>query len=165
MDLLTICESMKANAEDVAAAVVDRWAQVGEAEPWNRLPADLDHDHLPKLIRNLAGAGLCTEFDRGMCATLVKTAAEHGEYRDEQGFGEDLIYREYHLLRRALWQQLKETHGESATVYYATMRVDALVSLATSAGLHGLHRDALENQGDWPEILDRMLDEWPLPAT
>jgi hypothetical protein len=164
MDLLAICESMKANADEVARAIVDRWLEIIEAEPWQRLPEGLDFNHLPRLIRDLAGAALCTEFDRGMCATLVRTSAQHGQHRAEEGLGEELIFREYHLLRRALWRQMKADHGENATVYYATMRVDALVSLASSAALHGMNRDALIEQGVWPQVLDDLLDDWPLPA-
>ena len=165
MDLLAICESVKASADEITSSVLDRWRQIGDAEPWHRLPADLDFDHLPKMIRDLAGAALCTEFDRGMCARLVRTAAEHGEHRAEQGLEEELLYREYHLLRRALWDQMKGDYGQNATVFYATMRVDTLTSLANAAALHGLNRPILEEKGVWPDVLSDLLDDWPLPAS
>lgn len=163
IDLVTLCETLKASAEEVAADIVARWDEIAEGEPWHALPDDLDHDHLPQLIRSLAGAALCTEFDRELCRKMVRDSAEHGWHRGQAGLDDALLYREYHLLRRALWQRMKEEHGETSTVYYATMRIDALVSLANSAALYGLNRTALEEEGRWPEVLDELLEEWPLP--
>ncbi len=163
MDLLTLCESMKANAETVATAVIDHWESIAEGEPWQALPPDLDHNHLPQLVRSLAAAGLCTDFDRELCRSMVHDSAEHGRHRAAEGLEDALLYREYHLLRRALWQHMKKDHGETATVYYATMRIDALISLANSAALYGLNWKTLEAEGRWPDVLDELLDEWPLP--
>lgn len=164
-DFLALCETIKANAESVVTAVIDRWDVIAEGEPWQALPADLDHDHLPELIRSLASAGLCTEFDRELCRSMVHDSAEHGKYRAQEGMSDSLLYREYHLLRRALWEHMKGEHGETATVYYATMRLDALISLANSAALHGLNWETLNRDGRWPQVLDELLDEWPLPRT
>lgn len=163
IDLVTLCETLKANAQEVATDILARWDEVAKGEPWQALPPGLDTDHLPQLIRSLAGAALCTEFDLKLCRKVVRDSAEHGKTRAREGMGDTLLYREYHLLRRALWQQMKEQHGETATVYYATMRLDALVSLANSAALHGLNWAALDEEGRWPQILDELLDEWPLP--
>lgn len=163
MDLLTLCESIKSNADTITARVLDHWATIAEAEPWHELPGDLDHDHLPHLLRSLAGAGLCTEFDREMCREVVQHSATHGRHRAEEGLDDTLLYREYHLLRRALWKQVKIDHGESAAVFYATMRLDALIGLASSAALHGMNWAALDAEGRWPQVLDELLDEWPLP--
>ena len=164
LDLLTLAEMLKANAEEVSAAVLARWERIGEAEPWHRLPDDLDHDHLPELIRGLAGAALGTEFEASVCRRVLSTSAEHGHHRSREGLEEALIYREYHLLRRALWEQLKEEHGETATVFYAAMRLDALIGLATAAAMHGWNRRDLERRGRWPGALEDLLDRWPLPT-
>ena len=163
MDLLALCETLKASAEEIATAIVDRWDEIARNEPWNALPPGLDNDHLPHLIRSLAGAALCTEFDRELCRKMVYDSATHGRHRGEEGLDDTLLYREYHHLRRALWQQMKEAHGENATVYYATMRIDALVSLANSAALYGLNWAVLHDEGRWPTVLEELLDEWPLP--
>lgn len=162
-DLLTLCETLKANAEEVATDIVRRWGEIAVGEPWQALPPGLGNDHLPSLIRSLADAALCTEFDREMCRAMVRDSAKHGQDRGDEGFDESLLYREYHLLRRALWQRMKEEHGETRTVYYATMRIDALVSLANSAALYGLNSATLDEEGRWPEVLDELLEEWPLP--
>lgn len=163
LDLQPLCDSLQANAEAVATAIVDRWQVIAQSEPWQALTPGLDHNHLPDLIDSLAGAALCTDFDRDLCRKMVRDSAEHGKHRAEEGLDDTLLYREYHLLRRALWQQMKEDHGENATVFYATMRIDALVSLANSAALHGLNWVHLEKDGRWPHVLDELMAEWPLP--
>lgn len=165
MDLLALCETLKANAEDVAVAIIDHWQAIGQSEPWHAIPDDLDYNHLPKLIRELAGAALCTEFDPMLCRQVVQSSALHGQHRGEEGLDDTLLYREYHLLRRALWRQLKEDHGETTTVYYATMRVDALISLANAAALYGLYRPRLEAERRWPDVLEELLESWPLPGS
>lgn len=164
IDLLTICESLKANSVPIADLVIRRWDEIGASEAWLALPEDLDFDHLPQLIRALASAALCTDFDRTLCRRALDLAAEHGEHRAEQGFSDDLIHREYHLLRRALARQVQDEHGGSGKTYYASMRLDALVSLVGAGALHGLHRDELESQGRWPGILGDLLARWPLPG-
>lgn len=163
VDLQSLCDDLTANAGELAGTIVDRWDVIAESEPWQALPPGLDHDHLPELIESLAGAALCTEFDRDLCRKVVHYSAVHGRHRGEEGLTDTLLYREYHLLRRALWQRLKDDHGETAAVFYATMRMDALISLANSAALYGLNWAALDEAGRWPHVLDELLDEWPLP--
>lgn len=164
MELLDLCETVKGNARAIAVQIVSRWREIADAEPWLALPPELDFDHLPELIRALAAAALCTEYERGLCRAAAGLAAEHGATRAEQGFGENLIHREYHLLRRALAERMKRDHGENATVYYATMRLDALVSVVAAAALYGFNRSAIDD-ARWPDILDDLLDDWPLPTS
>ena len=164
MELLDLCETLKRTADDVADTVIRRWGRIGTAEPWLALPADLDFDHLPELIRTMSAASLCTEFDPGLCSRVVEVGATHGEHRRADGFEDELIYREYHLLRRTLWEHLRDAHGDSAAVHYASMRLDAISGLATAAALHGMHREQLESQGRWPDVLDEVLADWPLPG-
>ena len=165
LDLVSLAEVIKANADAVSADILDRWDRIARNESWHRLPQDLDHDHMPELIRALAGAALGTEFDRSLCKRVVELAARHGYHRAREGLDEALIYREYHLLRRALWERLKAEHGENATVYYAAMRIDTLISLSTSASVHGWNRDALSAAGRWPDALEELLHGWPLPQS
>lgn len=164
MALEKICEELKAQAEDIARQVVGRWSTIGANEPWLSLPEDLDQDHLPDLIRRMVVASLCTDFERERCRDLIASAASHGEHRARQGFEENLIYREYHLLRRALWNRLKDGYGEGAGAYYASMRLDTISTIATAGALHGMHREELEAQGRWPGILEEIMTEWPLPG-
>lgn len=165
MKLLTLCETLKAKAEDVTSQILRRWTEIAEAEPWLALPPDVDFDHLPELIRGLSGAALCTEFHRGLCEDVARIAALHGERRSREGFNDELVYREYHLLRRGMWERMKRDHGDSAIVFLATMRLDALTSLATAAALHGLHRDEVGEKRPWARVLEQLLDEWPLPRS
>lgn len=164
LDLLALCETVKANAEEIVEFILGRWREIGSSEPWLALPDDLSFDHLPELVRKLAAASLGTDFDRDLCRETVEIAAEHGAFRGREGFGDSLIYREYHLLRRTLWERMRDSHGDTATVYYATMRIDTLVSVAGAAGLLGMNRTDLAPD-ERRAALDRLLDEWPLPTS
>lgn len=161
MDLDQIGQILSASADDLALAVVQRWEELSEAEEWLALPDDLDMNHLPALIRSLADSALLSDFSRRECRRVVDAAALHGQHREEAGFAEDLIFREHHLLRRALWNQLRERFGENAQTFYAAMRLDTVIGLATTASLQGYHWKKLEEHGRWPRALDELLEEWP----
>ncbi len=165
MDLLSLCETIKANAGEIGANVISDWGHISGAEPWLVLPDRLDLDHIPQLVRQLAAASLCTDFDRALCQDVIRTAADHGDRRRGEGYEETLLHREYHLLRRALADRLRRMHGEDTTVFLAMMRIDALTTLAIAAALHGFHRKELEERGRWPAVIERLLDDWPLPST
>lgn len=166
MDFIALCEMIKERAEDISAAVLDRWVVISGAEQWLSLPDGLDYDHLPQLIRQLAAASLCTEYDRTLCEHVVQTAVLHGVHRADQGFGENLIHREYHLMRRALAREMTAEHGETADTYYANMRIDALISVAASAALRGVHQpDELDDGDRRREVASEILDAWPIPGT
>ena len=161
-ELKRLCEKIGREAADITDQILHRWTEISANEPWLALPEDLDFDHLPELIQRMAGAALCTDFEREPCRALLATAATHGEHRARQGFEETLIYREYHLLRRALWTRMTEEGGEHADAYYASMRMDTISTLATAGAIHGMHREELEAQGRWPDILEEIMTEWPL---
>ena len=165
MELKDLGEKIARDAPDIADQIINRWGEICVREPWLTLPDDLDFDHLPELIERMAGASLASDFARERCRDLLATSATHGEHRARQGFEEGLIYREYHLLRRALWTRLKEERGEGADVYYASMRLDTVSTLATAGALHGMHREELQAQGRWPGILEEIMTEWPLPES
>lgn len=165
MNLEKLCDQITNEAEPIARLIIERWDYIARNEPWLALPRDLDFDHLPDLVRRMAEAALCTDFDRQRCRDLIASAAAHGEHRAREGFEETLIYREYHLLRRALWHRMKAQEGENANVYYASMRLDTISTLATSGALHGLHREELERQGRWPDVLEEIMTEWPVPGS
>ena len=165
MDLKGIGDRIVEGAIEIADEIINHWDRIASSEPWLALPENLDFDHLPELIRRMAMASLGSDFDRERCRDLLAASATHGEHRARQGFEESLIYREYHLLRRALWSRMKQEHGENADIYYASMRLDTVSTLATAGALHGMHREELEEQGRWPEILEEIMTEWPLPKT
>lgn len=163
MDLRTLCQRTRSEARTITDLIIDRWSQIASSEPWLSLPEDLDHDHLPELIELLADAALCTDFEPRRCHEVARVAAEHGHHRARQGFAENLIHREYHLLRRALAERLSAVEGERSIVYLGVMRMDAVASLAGSAALHGLYRERLEEEGRWPDAVDELVEDWPLP--
>ena len=164
MDLKQLCDRIVREAHDIADQIINRWTEIARSEPWLALPDDLDFDHLPELIQNMARAALCTDFDHGHCRALLMTAATHGDHRAREGFEEELIYREYHLLRRALWTRMKQQHGETADVYYASMRLDTISTLAATGALHGMHQREFKEQGRWPDVLEDVMADWPAPG-
>jgi hypothetical protein len=165
MELKDLGITLQENARDTSDQIIRRWREIADAEPWLALPPNLSFDHLPQLIRGMANAALCSDFSREACAEVAATAADHGHYRAGEGFDENLIYREYHLLRRAFADRLQEDHGRGAFVFMATMRLDSIGSLCQAAALHGLHRGPSIQDGRDSEVLRDLLDRWPLPES
>ena len=126
---------------------------------------ELDFDHLPDLVRRLASASLCTEYDREHCLAVARLAADHGVDRAREGFGAhpDLpgIPPPSARARRPF---VSRSTARAPPVFYATMRLDALSGLASAAALHGLHAVGCpEREAGLHDALRQLLDEWPLP--
>ena len=155
-----IGRAIRDSADELAKTVVSRWRDIGAAEEWLSLPPDLGFDHLPGVIRALAAATLISEFGAEECRELAEAAARHGSDRADEGFGESLVFREHHLLRRTLRSHLRERFGENTQTFYATMRIDSGISLASTASLLGIHRSELQAQGRWPASLEDALKDW-----
>jgi len=149
-----------ANADQLARTVVGDWGSIIEREPWLALPAVIDQDHLPDLIRCLADCAVGREFDRGACRGLIDTAASHGHSRYILGVDENILFREYHLLRHGIWNHLRDDYGASEEMVPVITRFDAGITLSTRASLHGYHRATHEHTGRWPDVLGTLLDEW-----
>lgn len=147
------------SAEPIAFEVMADWDRLGTSEPWHRLPPDLDHDHLPDVIRKLAATALLTFFDRAELASLAWVSVEHGQHRFETGVSEETVAREHELLRWALWRRLKREAGIE-TASEAIIRLDSAISFAHGASLRGFHRRTIEATGDWPAAIERYIDEW-----
>lgn len=149
------------SAGTLAKQVLEDWREVGRKERWLALPESITFDSLPEVLQAVAAAALVTPFDAAACRVLVGFAAEHGETRQREGFPERLIYTEYQLLRRSLWEFVRERIGADAAPG-AIMQVDAVLSLGTLASLRGYHRPTYEARNAWPRTLDDLAKEWPL---
>lgn len=57
-------EYLRDNKDPVAKEIMADWDAVGSREPWHRLPASMDQDHLPDMIAGLAETALLTFFAR-----------------------------------------------------------------------------------------------------
>ncbi|HET9982555.1 MAG TPA: hypothetical protein VFQ38_03175 [Longimicrobiales bacterium] len=152
------------SAATLAKQVLEDWREVGRKEKWLALPESITYDSLPEVLQAIAAVALVTPFTAAACRTLVGFAAEHGETRQREGFPESLIYTEYQLLRRSLWEFVHDRIEPEAAVD-AIMRVDAVLSLGTLASLRGFHRPTYEARNAWPRTLDELAKEWPLFGT
>lgn len=145
----------------VSQKVVASWVALSDRPPWDRLTTADRIDHLAPLLGSLFRAVLEETPERMHRAEMIRDAAMHGEERRAQGYDEEIILEEYYLLRDLLWSELRarlET-GEAAPII---IRVDAALSLASAACLRGMHREALEAAGKWPEALDVLVQRDPL---
>jgi hypothetical protein len=157
--LQQICASLQDRADEFGQLLLEQWKRIGRDEPWLALPEGISQNDLPDLIRALAAAAASGFADPAAKVALVEFAAGHGESRLREGFPEDLIFREYHLLRRTLWRRLEAEFGKHATAHEFILAFDAGITLATSASLRGYHRSTYEARNDWPDTLYQLVDE------
>ena len=136
---------------------------LGQREPWHRLPASMDQDHLPDMIASLAETALLTFFGEKERTALAWVGVQHGQHRYEIGIAEETLHREYELLRWALWRRLK-AQADTTIASESIIRLDSALSFSHGASLRGYHRRAIEASGDWPAAMERFLDEWSFPA-
>jgi hypothetical protein len=157
-----IARFLEENADTIAQGIMQDWHALGEREPWHRIPENLDQDHLPDMIRALARTALAGFFEKPARQELVDASVTHGEHRYQQGVAEEILAREFELLRWALWRRLK---GESAIedASQGIIRLDSALTLAHGASLRGYHRREIEAAGDWNEALRRYIEEWSFP--
>lgn len=155
-ELKRIAESVRANVDEVIAV----WRREASDEPWTHFPADLDVDHLPELIRGLADA-IDSENAEDAHHRQLWAAVRHGQDRLKKGFSDSLVLAEHQVIRLALWRFIRRHHDGSPSALPAIGRVDAALTLVTLAALRGYHHTALEEKGDWPGSVERLLDEWP----
>lgn len=157
-----VCQKVKAAAVDLALEVTLHWKTHAMAEPWFTFPEEIDFDHLPELIASLADVALALGRDAETCRRNLWAAVRHGEERRKDGFHEELIFREYDLLRRALWRYIRDTQGVNQPATNVILAVDTAISVAASASLRGFHRDAFLAGGRWPAVVEELLERWPV---
>jgi len=155
-----LAEYLAGSADEIADEVVGTWQQVGEREPWHRVPENLDQDHLPEMIRALARTALADFFAPDARRELVRVGAIHGQHRFLQGVAEEILGREYEMLRFSLRSRLSnETDSQRASE--ALIRLDSAMTLAHGASLRGFHRDQIETEpGRYDAELERYASEW-----
>jgi hypothetical protein len=157
-----VAQWIRANKDPLAKRLVDEWREIGANEVWHGLPPSMGFDHLPDVIAGLAETALAGDFERAAVEESLRLSAVHGEHRQIEGFPEQFIYTEYHLLRRSMWHFLGETVAPDDAAR-SVSRIDVAITLATMAALRGFHKSTFEERGDWPAALYRVLDEMPIP--
>lgn len=153
-----ITDSITGNLADV----LEEWGAAKHDEPWVTLPERPSLNNLPELVRFVAQVALVRPFNAEMRRNKVLAAASHGEHRRSEGWQEAQLFQEYTLLRRAIWRFIQQRHGSDDQSFQAIGQIDAALTLATVASLRGFHRDMFEQRGDWPQSLERLVNDWPL---
>ena len=145
----------------VSQKVIASWVALSDRPPWDRLTTAERIDHLAPLLASLFRAVFEETPERTHRAEMIRDAATHGEERRAQGYDEEIILEEYYLIRDLLWTELRArlAPGDAAPII---IRVDAALSLASAACLRGMHREALEAVGQWPGVLDVLVQRDPL---
>lgn len=121
-----------------SALIVDRVKQAMNRDPWTTLPESQRLDHLPALVDTLLPIAFERTDDGARRDELLELARRHGMDRRYQGFEEELILREYYLLRSEACNGLRTFHSERA-LESVIPQLDAAISEATLASLRGLH--------------------------
>jgi hypothetical protein len=147
------------NAElrDDLALVLAEWEAVSREEPWHIQPQRYGVDSLHETMRAVLDVALGDGGDKAASERLVRSAAAHGDQRRVQGVGDDALLREYHALRAALWRYLRRAPMTSNEALTAILRVDVVITTATTAALRGYHRSDMPPSPDWAGELLRCI--------
>ena len=151
---------LEEHAAAIAARIAESWLERSEDELGAPLPKELDLDSLPELIRNLARAAHAGPKDPAS-EELVRVAIKHGKDRRKAGYADNLIFREYHLLRRYIWDELRKSKESQDAVVKAILHVDAAMTAATAASALGFHLE--DKPMDEETLIKRILKDWTMP--
>jgi hypothetical protein len=147
------------NAElrDDLRLILQEWEALSREEPWHIEPQRYGLDSLHETMRAVLDVALGDGGDKAATERLVRAAAAHGDQRRVQGVGDDAVLREYHALRAALWRYLMRTSMPSSEALTAILRVDVVITVATTAALRGYHRSDMAPAPDWAAELLRYV--------
>lgn len=148
---------------ELVPEILAEWQGITQEEPWLTLPEEHRFNSLPDFTHDLLDAALCRPDEMEAHRRKLYAASEHGQTRREQGFPQELVLTEFYLLREAIWRILQRHLPDDATG--AVMRVDTALSTATRASLAGFHRQELERLGQWPAVIERLLETSPIAPT
>lgn len=160
MDYRQALAQLEQNADAVARKVVAAWQTRAEEVLGEKLPPELDLDSLPDLIRTLAAAAP-EGPEHPAASDMIRTAIEHGKHRRREGYDDAILFREYHLLRRFLWDELKESGVSQDALVGAILHIDAAMTAATSGSIHGFH--LVDHPADQEALVRRLVADWNVP--
>lgn len=147
------------NAElrDDLAPILAEWEAVSRDEPWHVHPESYGIDSLHEVVRGVLDVALGDGGDKDASARLVRAAAAHGDQRRVQATGDEALLREYHALRASLWRYLRRVPMPASEELTAISRVDAVITVATTAALRGYHRSDMQPIPEWGAELLRYI--------
>lgn len=153
----TISNSITGNLGEV----LEEWRVAKQDEPWVQVPDGPGLHSLGEVVRYVAQVALERPDDPEARRQKVYAAAKHGQQRRNEGWSEALLFQEYALLRRAVWRFIQRRHGATDETFQAIGQIDVALTLATVAALRGFYQDLFVERGDWSEVLERLVDDWP----
>ena len=154
-------ETIEESAAAIAARIAETWVERSGEVLGEKLPSDLDLDSLPELIRMLARSAPAGQKDKAS-EEMIRVAIKHGKDRRSAGYADNIIFREYHLLRRYLWDELKKSKEPQAAIVGAILHIDAAMTAATAASAHGFHLP--EHPIDEEALIKRLVKDWVVPT-
>jgi hypothetical protein len=152
---------LEEHAAAIAVRIAGSWHERAEAELGAPLPRELDLDSLPELIRTLARAAHAGPKDPAS-EELIRVAIKHGKDRRKAGYADTLIFREYHVLRRFLWDELRKSKETQDAVIKAILHIDAAMTAATAASALGFRLE--DKPMDEETLIKRILKDWTMPG-
>ena len=153
-------EAIEERAAALATRIAETWQERSVEVLGAPLPKELDLDSLPELIRTLARAAYAGP-DEPAPEELVRVAFKHGVHRRSSGYADNVVFREYHLLRSYLWDELKKSDHPQDAIVGAILRIDAAMTAATAASAHGFHLE--DKEIDQEKLVKRLLKVWTMP--
>lgn len=157
----TALNQLEEHAAAIAGRIAETWQERAEVELGAPLPRELDLDSLPELIRILARAAHSGPKDPAS-EELIRVAIKHGKDRRRAGYADNLIFREYHLLRRYVWDELRKSKESQDAVVKAILHIDAAMTAATAASALGFHLE--DKPMDEETLIKRIVKDWTMPA-
>ena len=148
------------HAAAISARIAETWLERAVDVLGAPLPRELDLDSLPELIRTLAAAAQSNPDDPAP-EEMVRVAIKHGIDRRRAGYADNIVFREYHLLRRYLWDELKKSKESQDAIVAAILRIDVAITASTAASAHGFHLE--DKPMDEEALIKRLLKDWAMP--
>lgn len=152
---------MRALAEELkgrGGEIREIWDSIPKELPWLALPEAYRFDHLAELIDCILDFAVDVERPEYR-RKLIEAGAGNGEQRRRDQFSLEDLFREYQILRVALARCLERHHTAGEAVTELLLRIDSGITLAQTGALRGFHRPFFEQRGEWPKVLERMIQD------
>lgn len=135
--------------------IMVEWSVIAADEPWVALPEGERIDGLPQVLESLITVALFDPLRTEAHEKLVHVAGLHGIQRRDTAQPGDVIFREYYLLRNAIWSVLSR-ESRDPDVYDAMIHLDAAINTALRASLFGFHLVELEGEETYEQRLRQL---------
>ena len=150
-----LCADLPAHIERIKL----KWHELAEDDPWlGTIPTEERWDSLPDALAGLFNSTLCRADSRDPHREHVTGAVKHGADRRRQGSPPDVIFREYAMLREAIWRHVRGLSGTRGEID-AVLLIDGAISLATRASIVGYHQEDFVATGRWDDMVSHLIDE------